>query len=166
MPNEHQRMVGELMATGMSQAEASAKVFSVRCTCGGVMVPPGKAGLDEGLTYHRIDEPCFQRDRSGKVDHGKVPAYAGLIQSFPRALQAIAEHTAKGAAEPGHHWHGWKEAQDGYKRYSNAFIRHLLTEGAAGPTLANVTATCWNDLARLEHLLMEAEGDIDDGREA
>ena len=101
-----------------------------------------------------------EQDNSGKDDKHKPPAYRGLVQSFPRALAAIAEHTAKGAEEPGHRWHGWKEARNGFERYSNAMVRHLLDEGHIPDTdllVAQVTATCWNDLARLEHLLTDQE---------
>lgn len=103
-------------------------------------------------------------DNSGKDDKNKIPMYQGIVQSFPRALAAIAAHTQKGAEEPGHRWHGWKEAQDGFHRYSNAFMRHLMDEGHGHYSsddfktlVAQVTATCWNDLARLEHLLTDQE---------
>jgi hypothetical protein len=101
-------------------------------------------------------------DNSGKDDAKKPPLYQGLIQSFPRALAAIGEHTAKGAAEPGHHWHGWQETENGFTRFSNAMLRHQMAEGMlsrSDPQLLaeQAIATCWNDLARLEHLLADLE---------
>lgn len=101
-------------------------------------------------------------DSSGKDDAMKPPLYQGVVQSFPRALAAIGEHTASGAAEPGHHWHGWQQASNGFTRYSNAMVRHQMEEGLLGTRdpqllLKQVIATCWNDLARLEHLLADLE---------
>lgn len=97
----------------------------------------------------------------GKVLEGKPPLYTALIQSFPRALAAIGEHTAKHATIDGHHWHGWKEVPEGFKVYSEAMIRHLLAEDVADmgavQLAEKVVATCWNDIARLEHLLADLE---------
>lgn len=106
----------------------------------------------------------IQRQPGLKLDMGKPEVYTGVLQSFPLALKEIARVTVEGISQPGHVLHGWKEVPEGFKRYSEAMGRHLLHEGVVDHPdefMFNVATTCWNDLARLEHLLQDrakAEG--------
>jgi hypothetical protein len=94
-----------------------------------------------------------------KLDAGKPPLLRGVLQYFPRALQAVAEVSAHGAAK--YTWKGWETVPDGVARYGDALARHLVKE-AAGPLdqdsgLLHAAHAAWNALARLELILREQE---------
>jgi hypothetical protein len=102
-----------------------------------------------------------------KLDEGKPKYFQNVRLQFWRALEALAHHTEKGNAEPGHTPGGWKEVEDGYLRYTEALERHLheeaaLLESQPGVTtrdlqIGHATAVLWNAAARLEHLLGDTE---------
>lgn len=91
-----------------------------------------------------------------KLDAGKAPIMRGAIAYFPRALTAVADVSAYGAAK--YTWGGWESVPDGVARYSDAMGRHLLAEASEGPAdaqtgLLHAAQVCWNALARLELML-------------
>lgn len=100
-----------------------------------------------------------QHVRGAKMDGGKPPIARGVLQYFPRALQAVANLSLKGAEK--YTWKGWESVPDGHNRYSDALARHLLYEeiegpwddGEGGSGELHATAVAWNALARLELLL-------------
>lgn len=99
--------------------------------------------------------------RGAKLDHGKAPLYRGVIQYFPRALNAVAHLSQFGAEK--YSWHGWSAVDDGINRYTDALARHLFDEvvegafddGPGGSGELHATAVAWNALARLEKILEE-----------
>lgn len=96
-----------------------------------------------------------------KADAGK-PRVGLVTGGFPRALLAVSDLATKGAAK--YTENGWREVDNGFKRYTDALGRHLLKEGIekydSDPKMAGVlhaTQVAWNALARLELLLMEED---------
>ena len=97
-----------------------------------------------------------------KLDAGKPCMYRGLINYFPRAVEAVAEISTFGASK--YAWKGWEAVPDAIPRYSDAMVRHLTKE-AAGEVLdpdsglLHAAHTAWGALARLELILREREND-------
>lgn len=96
------------------------------------------------------------REPGAKMDLGKPPLLRGVLQYFPRALEAVATVSLKGAEK--YSWKGWEAVPDGVNRYGDALVRHLLAEETEGPydhylDLHHAAATAWNALARLELVL-------------
>ncbi len=95
-----------------------------------------------------------------KLDAGKSPILRGAMQYFPRALAAVADVSAHGAAK--YMWKGWQSVPDGVDRYGDALMRHLAGEEIDGPVdpetgLAHAAQVAWNALARLELMLRSGE---------
>lgn len=103
-----------------------------------------------------------------KLDAGKVPAARGTVAYFPRALLAVAEVSAVGAAK--YSWNGWENVEDGISRYEDALTRHQLYAASEGgfesrnvardqdTGLLHLAHMAWNVLAVLELVLREQEG--------
>lgn len=96
-----------------------------------------------------------------KLDAGKVPIFQGLIDYFPRAVREVATVSAFGASK--YAWKGWESVPDGVNRYSDAMVRHLISEATGERTdadsgLLHKAHCAWNALAALELALREAEG--------
>jgi hypothetical protein len=94
-----------------------------------------------------------------KLDAGKAPVLRGVIQYFPRALMAVSEVSAHGAAK--YTWKGWEDVPDGIERYGDALARHLVKE-AMGPLdedsgFLHAAHAAWNALLRLELILRAQE---------
>lgn len=95
-----------------------------------------------------------------KYDGGKAPVFRGAIDYFPRAISAVAEVSAFGANK--YAWKGWEGVPDGYNRYSDAMVRHLIYEGTGevldpDSRLLHAAHTAWNALARLELMIRERQ---------
>lgn len=95
-----------------------------------------------------------------KYDAGKIPVFQGALDYFPRAIEAVAGISQFGAQK--YAWKGWEGVDDGFNRYSNALVRHLLKPGVEGPYdsdsgLLHASHAAWNALARLELYLKELE---------
>lgn len=89
-------------------------------------------------------------DPGAKLDAGKV--MAGLLLDFGPALLAVAEVSTVGAKK--YSRGGWSKVDDGYNRYTDAMMRHLLAEGEyddgpGGTGLLHDAQVAWNALARL-----------------
>lgn len=95
-----------------------------------------------------------------KLDAGKLPIMQGVIQYFPRALQAVSGVSQAGAEK--YTWDGWETVPDGINRYGNALGRHLLAETIEGPYdkdtgCLHAAQVAWNALAVLELTLRRLE---------
>lgn len=95
-----------------------------------------------------------------KYDGGKACVHRGLIQYFPRAGYAVAEISTFGANK--YAWKGWEGVQDGINRYSDAMMRHILSEARGEEVdpdskLLHAAHAAWGALARLELILREKE---------
>lgn len=103
------------------------------------------------------------KEGGAKLDAGKAPVIQGVMQYFPRAIQAVANLSQKGANK--YAWNGWETVEDGINRYKNAGGRHILDEAIKGDYdndvggTGELHATCvaWNFLAALELKLREIE---------
>lgn len=109
---------------------------------------------------------CGETDPNGiapnlpgaKLDSGKPPILRGVLQYFPRAVEAVAEVSAFGAAK--YTWNGWETVPDGIARYGDALARHQIKEATEGASdrdsgLLHAAHAAWNALARLELILRE-----------
>ena len=95
-----------------------------------------------------------------KLDGGKVRASL-VLGDFARALRAVAQVGTFGARK--YSARGWLTVPDGVERYTDAMLRHWLSESAgephdSGSGLRHAAHLAWNALARLELLLRELEG--------
>lgn len=121
--------------------------------------PTGARGVE--ATSERDPNGTDPRAGGAKLDAGKPCLWRGLIDYFPQALDAVATVATFGAAK--YSWGGWRTVPEGFERYSDAMVRHLVAESAQGPLdndsgLHHAAHVAWNALARLELLLsQEAE---------
>lgn len=97
-----------------------------------------------------------------KLDAGKACAFRGAIDYFPRAIESVAAVSTFGANK--YAWKGWETVPEGFERYSDALVRHLLKEGQGEASdndsgLLHAAHAAWNALARLELKLREQEND-------
>lgn len=102
-----------------------------------------------------------------KLDAGKPCGQQGLIEYFPRALEMVSAISTFGASK--YSWGGWRTVDDGINRYSNAKVRHALSEAKGeffDPESGYLHAghEAWNALARLELMLRELEANGRDGQ--
>lgn len=103
-----------------------------------------------------------------KLDANKAPIVRGVLQYFPRAIEAVANLSKYGSKK--YSWAGWRKVEDGIGRYSDAEGRHIVKEAVEGPwdltalndpkfptNTLHKTARAWNALATLELSLEEME---------
>lgn len=95
-----------------------------------------------------------------KFDGGKSPVYRGAIAYFPRAISLIASISNFGATK--YAWKGWEHVPNGFDRYSDAMVRHLISEGEGeiydpDSGLYTIGHTLWNSAARTELFLKKME---------
>jgi len=79
-----------------------------------------------------------------------------VILGFARALQEIGEVGTFGANK--YTDDGWVEVQDGERRYTDAMLRHLMSEAIGEKydpesELLHAAHTAWNAIARLDLML-------------
>ena len=95
-----------------------------------------------------------------KLDAGKAACWQGLLSYFPRACEQVASVSTFGASK--YTWKGWGTVPNGFQRYSDAMVRHLIKEGTGelkdpDSQLLHAAHTAWNALARLELLIKETK---------
>ena len=88
-----------------------------------------------------------------KYDAGKPTILKGGLSYFPRAIALISQVSHFGATK--YAWDGWRHVDNGFERYSEALVRHLVAEGSADfldpdSNLPHIGHTAWNALARTE----------------
>ena len=103
---------------------------------------------------------------------GKVPSEAGVkmdagknrlglvLCGFARALQEVGKVGTYGAVK--YSDNGWVEVPDGERRYTDAMLRHLMSESAGerldpDTHLRHAAHAAWNALARLDLALRRDE---------
>lgn len=97
-----------------------------------------------------------------KHDKGK-PEPQLVIHGFRNALLEVSKVATFGANKYAEG--NWAFVENGYKRYTNAMLRHYLNEHAADSKdpetgLLEAAHIAWNALARLELLLKELQCDV------
>ena len=107
-------------------------------------------------------DPAGRDPKQGgaKLDAGKPCVWRGAIDYFPGAIRAVATVSTFGASK--YSWKGWETVPEGFERYSDAMVRHLISESNEGPYdndsgLLHAAHAAWGALARLEFLLREKE---------
>jgi hypothetical protein len=90
------------------------------------------------------DDPSKIGTGAIKYDGGKAALFRGVIQYFPRAINAVGEISTFGARK--YAWNGWEGVEDGVARYSDP-----------DSGLLHASHTAWGALARLELMLREKE---------
>lgn len=113
-----------------------------------------KSGVSTGVEYDPNGKSAHEP--GAKLDAGKVCAFRGAIDYFPRAIEQIAAVSTFGASK--YAWKGWETVPEGFERYSDALVRHLIAEGKGEAIdcdsgLFHAGHAGWNALARLELLL-------------
>lgn len=94
-----------------------------------------------------------------KHDGGKAPVMKGFVRYFPKAMESVAKVSEYGAKK--YDWHNWANVDDGFDRYSDAMMRHLLLESIEDHDdesgLLHAAHAAWNAMCRLELLLRGLE---------
>jgi len=118
------------------------------------------APTQAGQAFKPEADPTGRDPKQGgaKLDAGKPCVWRGAIDYFPRAIRAVAAVSTFGASK--YSWKGWESVPEGFERYSDALVRHLITESDEGSYdndsgLLHAAHAAWNALARLEFLLRE-----------
>jgi hypothetical protein len=106
------------------------------------------------------DDPNAVGSGGVKYDGGKISVWRGAVDYFPRALEQVADISTFGANK--YAWKGWEKVSDGFTRYSDALLRHLIAESRGelvdkDSELLHAAHAAWNALARLELKLRELE---------
>jgi Domain of unknown function (DUF5664) len=88
-----------------------------------------------------------------KDDAGKAPIYRGVLSYFPAAVRGVSQVSLFGASK--YAWNGWCYVPDGFNRYSDGLLRHLVAEAEgevldAESGLHHDLHSAWNALARAE----------------
>ncbi len=105
------------------------------------------------------------KSSGAKLDAGKPCLWRGVVDYFPGALRAVATVSTFGATK--YSWKGWSTVPEGFERYSDAMVRHLVAESAESPWdndsgILHAAHVAWGALARLEFLLREKNLHISD----
>ena len=119
---------------------------------------PGSAKV---FTKEELKHPLFDKaldsvksEAGAKYDGGK-PQLSQLFASFPDAILAVAELHVEGAERHGS-MDNWRKVSDGYRRYTDALLRHTLQSlsGEAydkdAPGYLHDISVLWNALTRLQ----------------
>lgn len=106
------------------------------------------------------DDPSLHGRGAIKYDAGKPCLYRGVVDYFPRAIEAVGKISTFGANK--YAWKGWEAVPDAVARYSDAMVRHLTAEAKGevldpDSRLPHAAHTAWGALARLELFLREEE---------
>lgn len=120
------------------------------------MWPPG---VQSPLSLQKDPNGKNPHEPGAKLDAGKSPIFQGLMDYFPRACLAVAEVSEAGAKK--YAWKGWETVPDGYNRYSNAMVRHIVNETIEGKYdpegFLHAAQVAWNAMARLELQLKDGK---------
>lgn len=115
--------------------------------------------IDDMLEHSLDPNGLMPHEPGAKLDAGK-PRVGLMMGGFSRALAAVAGVTTYGANKysPG----GWQHVPNGVDRYTDAMLRHLLSDLSGESTdpesgLAHAAQVAWNSLARLELMLRNSD---------
>lgn len=119
---------------------------------------PSKAQLE-----FTLDDPCKIEGGAVKYDGGKPAVWRGVVNSFPRALWAVAEVGTFGASK--YSWDGWEGVENGFARYKDAQLRHCLKQAMGEGVdpeseLEHLAHEAWGALATLE-LYLRSKNNIE-----
>jgi hypothetical protein len=106
------------------------------------------------------DDPSKIGTGGIKYDAGKPAVWQGVINYFPRALWGVAQISTFGAQK--YAWKGWAAVDNGFVRYKDAEMRHMLKQAMGeecdpDSTEMHLKHQAWGALATLELYLIEKE---------
>lgn len=125
------------------------------------------AAEDTKLAKQKVTGVNMEKDPSGKDQHeagAKLDAGKrrdGLVLlGFSRALAAVSAVGTYGANK--YRDNGWMSVPNGVNRYTDAMLRHILSEASGELTdkdtgLLHAAHAAWNALARLDLMIRESE---------
>jgi hypothetical protein len=101
-----------------------------------------------------------QHESGAKMDDGKMRPWL-VLGGFSKALEEVSRVGTYGARK--YTDDGWRDVPDGFRRYSEAMLRHQLAEMGREKwdresNLLHAAHVAWNALARLELILVEQGG--------
>mgnify|MGYP000323066985 CR=1 FL=1 len=102
-----------------------------------------------------------QHEPGAKLDAGK-PRAGLVLLGFALALSEVAEVGTYGAAK--YTANGWLHVPNGHERYTDAMLRHLLSDAAGEQRdketgIRHAAHAAWNALARLDLAIRAERGD-------
>lgn len=149
---------GHDMTTGSIHVQINRDQKTKKVTNAIVSLVPVVDEDDLPLTLTKEADPNGKspHELGAKLDAGKPSIYRGAIDYFPRAIEQVATVSTFGARK--YAWKGWETVPDGVNRYSDALVRHLISEGKGESVdtdsgLLHASHCAWNALARLELIL-------------
>ena len=112
-----------------------------------------------GVVIEKDPSGKNQHEAGAKLDAGKRRDGLVLL-SFARALAAVSEVGTYGANK--YTDNGWVSVPNGQARYTDAMLRHILSEASGELTdkdtgLLHAAHAAWNALARLDLMIRESE---------
>jgi len=109
------------------------------------------------MTKEKDPNGIAPHESGAKLDQGKI--LAGIIQQWPRALDAVLQVATFGANK--YSRGGFLQVKNGPERYTDAMFRHLLKEPLEDidpdSGFPHTFHSAWNALSRLELMLKEKE---------
>lgn len=143
------------------------KIYGVHSSYCAIVTPdPCREGPVQCTCQASPDNLVEEASHPPKDDQGKAKIYQFFMQQFPLGMIELARHMEKGCSDPGHVFLGWQSIENGFQRYSDAMLRHLLEEIIATVTdidreevdkllveKTQAVATAANAMIRLELLL-------------
>ena len=88
-----------------------------------------KRRITDGVALQAAQHPF-----ASKSDAGKPKIFQFFLQQFPLSMGRVADHMEAGCRDPGHVFLGWQDVENGFERYTDAMLRHLLEEVVAAVT--------------------------------
>ncbi len=106
---------------------------------------------------YTISNPPFEKEFKGvKNDDDKLPLGIVIQKQFPNALNAVAKCSQYGNSkykETDKDWLNYQRVDDWYNRYSNAAMRHFITQGNDEESgLSHIYHCLWNMMALVEKI--------------
>lgn len=134
-------------------------ISPIHCTEVGYCHP--EKPLKDYLPMSKEKDPTGrgQHEAGAKLDAGKRRDGLVLL-GFSRALAAVSEVGTYGANK--YTDNGWLDVPNGVNRYTDAMLRHILSEASGelkdkDTNLLHAAHAAWNALARLDLMLREAK---------
>lgn len=88
---------------------------------------------EDGVALQAATHPV-NKTAGVKLDGGKPQPYAFFVKQFPMSIAEVARHMERTCDDPGHVFLGWRTVENGFRRYTEALLRHLVEEADPGMT--------------------------------
>ena len=160
-------IMGEVPSAGQLQATAKDKTYSLDEMLDARNNAINLSFSSNNMIKERRLGVVVEKDPSGKNQHeagAKLDAGKrrdGLVLlGFSRALAAVSAVGTYGANK--YTDNGWMSVPNGVNRYTDALLRHILSEASGELTdkdtgLLHAAHAAWNALSRLDLMIRESE---------